>query len=122
MVKVPKKFYICEMKKYIILSISFFCFVFLKNLFKQECVVYIPFNIPGSQMAATIPPFGIFIESKYSQEGDGKGSILAHERIHWLQYQRLGLLNFYYEYFTEYFKHGRVHDHWMEVEARKLSS
>lgn len=51
-----------------------------------------------------------------------KGSILAHERIHWEQYQKMGFFNFYYEYLSEYIKHGRVNDHWMEVEARKLSN
>ena len=56
------------------------------NQVKREQVVYLPFDLPGKQMAATIPPFGIFIEGKYKDEGDGKGSLLAHERIHWEQY------------------------------------
>ncbi len=71
---------------------------------------------------ATIPPFGIFIEGKYKDEGDGKGSLLAHERIHWEQYQKMGFFNFYYEYLSEYIKHGRVNNHWMEVKARILSN
>ena len=92
------------------------------NIVKKEYVTYLSFDIPGKQMAATIPPFGIFIEEKFKNEGDGKGSLLAHERIHWKQYQKMGFFNFYYEYLSEYIKHGRVNDHWMEVEARKLSN
>ena len=91
------------------------------NQVNREQVVYLPFDLPGKQMAATIPPFGIFIEGKYKDEGDGKGSLLAHERIHWGQYQKMGFFNFYYEYLSEYIKHGRVNNHWMEVEARILS-
>lgn len=105
-----------------ILFFIFIGFVIYSDHVKTERVIYLPFDIPGPQMAATIPPFGIFIESKYIDEGEGKGSILAHERVHWLQYKRMGLFNFYYEYLSEYFKHGRINDHWMEVEARKLSS
>ena len=92
------------------------------NQVNREQVVYLPFDLPGKQMAATIPPFGIFIEGKYKDEGDGKGSLLAHERIHWGQYQKMGFFNFYYEYLSEYIKHGRVNNHWMEVEARILSN
>ena len=92
------------------------------NQVKREQVVYLPFDLPGKQMAATIPPFGIFIEGKYKDEGDGKGALLAHERIHWEQYQKMGFFNFYYEYLSEYIKHGRVNNHWMEVEARILSN
>ena len=32
----------------------------------------------------------------------------------------MGLLSFYYEYLTEYFKKGRF-DHWMEKEAREAT-
>lgn len=111
------------MKKIIlILSTIFIGFVIYCNSVKTERIIYLPFNIPGSQMAVTIPPFGIFIEYDHINDGEGKGSIIAHERVHWLQYKRMGLFKFYYEYFTEYFKHGRIHNHWMEVEARKLSS
>lgn len=92
------------------------------NQVKREQVVYLPFDLPGKQMATTIPPFGIFIEKEFKNEGVGKGSILAHERIHWEQYQKMGFFNFYYEYLSEYIKHGRVIDHWMEVEARILSN
>ena len=91
------------------------------NQDNREQVVYLPFDLPGKQMAATIPPFGIFIEGKYKDEGDGKGSLLAHERIHWEQYKEMGFFNFYYEYIGEFVKHGRVNNHWMEIDARERS-
>ena len=90
------------------------------NQFKKGRVMYLPFDIPGKQMAITIPPFGIFIEEKYKDEGDDKGSLLVHERIHWVQYQEMGFFNFYYEYISEYVKHGRF-NHWMEKDARDRS-
>ena len=90
--------------------------------FDSERVIYLPFQIPGdsAQMAATVPPFGIFIEAEFREEGNGRCSILAHERVHWSQYQRMGLFGFYYAYLTEYWANGRF-DHWMEREAREKS-
>lgn len=87
-------------------------FVFLR----KDKVCYIPFNIPGSQMAATIPPFGIFIEDEYK----GNASLLNHELVHWDQYKRMGMFVFYRTYFSEYLKYGRINGP-MEIEARKLS-
>ena len=105
-----------------ILLLLIMVYMVYSNQIKKERVIYIPFDIPGRQMAATIPPFGIFIEEKYKLDGVGKGSILAHERIHWEQYQKMGFFNFYYDYLSEYIKQGRVIDHWMEVEATILSN
>ena len=93
--------------------------ILILNLNKNERVFYLPFDIPGTQMAATIPPFGIFIEDKFEDEGDGPGSILKHEKVHWKQYQRMGLIRFYYTYLTLYAKHGRINN-WMEEEARRF--
>jgi len=83
---------------------------------RKEKIYYIPFDIPGSQMAATIPPFGTFIESKHKKDK----SIVRHELAHWVQYNRMGFLNFYGTYFKEYLKYGRKYGP-MEVEARKMS-
>lgn len=95
--------------------------ILILNLNKNERVFYLPFDIPGTQMAATIPPFGIFIEKKYKDESDGPGSILSHERVHWnKQYKEMGLVKFYYCYVSEYIKHGRIQN-WMEEEVRSLS-
>jgi hypothetical protein len=94
--------------------------VLILNIKKTERVFYLPFEIPGTQMAATIPPLGIFIEDEFENEGNGPGSILRHEIIHWQQYKRMGLIKFYYNYLTLYIKYGRVNN-WMESEARRLS-
>jgi len=101
------------MKKYVlILSLSFLTLLFLN----EDKIHYISFNIPGSQMAATIPPFGIFIEKKY----EGDKSLLNHELVHWDQYERMGFFGFYSTYLSEYIKYGRKYGP-MEVEARRLS-
>lgn len=82
----------------------------------EKKIYYIPFDIPGSQMAATIPPFGTFIEVKYKKDK----SILNHELAHWIQYNRMGFINFYTTYFKEYMKYGRKYGP-MEIEARNMS-
>ncbi len=38
--------------------------LFTLNYVKYPFVFYLYLNIPGAQMAITIPPFGIFIESQ----------------------------------------------------------
>ena len=104
-----------NIKKYIFL----FLIIFIGySILKKDKIYYIPFNIPGSQMAATIPPIGIFIEEKYKNDK----SILSHEKIHWEhQYGNMGLFKFYKQYFYEYIKYGRKYGP-MEIEARKLSN
>jgi len=83
---------------------------------KKNIIYYTPVDIPGNQMAATIPPFGIFIEKKYKKNK----SLLNHELVHWDQYDRMGFFGFYSTYFSEYIKYGRKYGP-MEKEARKLS-
>jgi hypothetical protein len=101
------------MKKYFLI-VS--CVLVLYFINKKDKIYYIPFDIPGSQMAATIPPFGIFIEKKYK----GDKSLLNHELVHWDQYDRMGFFGFYSTYISEYIKYGRKYGP-MEVEARRLS-
>lgn len=98
------------------ICVLFLVCVFFFGLSKENKVYYLPFDIPGSQMAATIPPFGIFIESKYKTNTD----LLNHELVHWDQYNRMGFIGFYKTYISEYIKYGRKYGP-MEVEARKLS-
>lgn len=81
---------------------------------------YIDFELPNDMMAVTIPPFGIFISKEYKSESDGPGTILAHEKIHWLQYKELGLFGFYHSYIPDLIRYGRI-DHPMEVDARNRS-
>ena len=100
----------------------FLCFFFmgsLLNFFKHAFVFYIPFPIPGSQMAATIPPFGIFIEHQFKNRNslDPCAHPLIHERIHWEQYEKMGLCLFYFRYGSGFIKFGRKHNP-MEKEAQ----
>ena len=101
------------MKKYILLTLTLLVLFFI---FKKNKIYYIPFNIPGDQMAATIPPFGTFIESRYKNNKE----LLRHELIHWDKFNRMGFLMFYCTYISEYLKYGRKYGP-MEIEARKLS-
>jgi hypothetical protein len=80
-------------------------------------IFYIPINIPGRQMAITIPPLGIFIEDQFKNEPNIPCSILNHEKVHWEQFRKMGLVSFYFNYFKSYFKSGRIIN-WMEEEAR----
>lgn len=104
------------MKKRSLIAIISFLFIICIFSCKLRNVYYISFKIPGEQMAATIPPFGTFIESnlKYDKE------LLRHEMVHWDQYDRMGFFNFYSTYISEYKKYGRKNGP-MEIEARKLS-
>ena len=105
-------------KKRIIVPFLLVLIITVLNLFKHPYVFYLPFNIPGKQMASTIPPFGIFIESKYKNENKNNPcSIIKHKMVHWYQYKRLGLFAFHYNYLKCYFNYGRVNN-WMEDEAR----
>jgi len=70
-------------------------------------------NLLSGYNAQTIPPFGIFV----SENQRGNEALIQHERIHWKQYQRKGLLGFAYDYFAEKKRYG--YDRMpMEIEAR----
>jgi hypothetical protein len=106
-------------KKRYLISFVFALIVLILNYIKYPFVYYLPFNIPGKQMAMTIPPFGIFIESKYQYENSNDPcSILKHEMVHWEQYKRMGLFSFHYNYLKCYLNFGRINN-WMEEEARE---
>ena len=75
---------ILNIKKRYFIIVFFLFLLFILNIFKTPYVCYLTFDIPGKQMAPTIPPLGVFIESKYGNEKtDDKCSILTHELIHW---------------------------------------
>ncbi len=79
---------------------------------KESRIYYVRWTLPPYR-AMTIPPFGIFIKKRYRKND----KILNHEMIHWKQYQRMGLLKFYYQYFREFLVIG--YDKMpMEMEAR----
>lgn len=63
--------------------------------------------------AQTIPPFGIFI----TEAQKNNISLIEHEMMHWKQYQKKGLIVFYYDYYNELKTYG--YDKMpMEIEAR----
>ena len=64
-------FQFLKKKRYAIPTV-FIAFILILNLIKHPFVYYLPFDIPGKQMASTIPPFGIFIESKYQNENSNE--------------------------------------------------
>ena len=106
-------------KKRYLISFAFTLIILILPFIKYPFVFYLPFNIPDKQMAITIPPFGIFIESKYQNENSNDPcSILKHEMVHWEQYKKMGLISFHYNYMSCYLNSGRINN-WMEDEARE---
>jgi hypothetical protein len=85
---------------------------------RRECApVYYVQHLSGNYNAKTIPPFGIFI---LESERDN-AYLLAHELVHWKQYQEQGLIPFYWNYFNELSMYG--YDNMpMELEARYLEN
>ncbi len=102
---------------FLILICSFFWYFILQ----KDKIHYLLFDIPGTQMAISIPPVWIFIEEKYKDEGDGNCTIIAHEKIHREQYKRMWLFWFYYNYLSEYFSNWRFNENNMEKEANDKS-
>lgn len=79
---------------------------------KDPIIHYVP-HIPGGYNGICLPPWGLYIRD----DQQGNAELIRHEMIHWQQYQRMGLLPYYYEYMRDYFIHG--YDlHPMEQEAR----
>ena len=64
--------------------------------------------------AVTIPPFGMYCLP-------GHEGLEAHEKVHWQQYEQMGLLKFYLKYFWYQIKYGYQNNP-MEIEARKGSN
>ena len=80
---------------------------------KDPKIYYVKYLLPPFR-AMTIPPFGIFIKSKYK----GNEQILKHDLIHWKQYRRMGLIMYYLRYFIQLIIIG--YDTMpMELEARQ---
>lgn len=80
---------------------------------KDPKIYYVKYLLPPFR-AMTIPPFGIFIKSKYK----GNEQILKHDLIYWKQYKRMGLIMYYLRYFIQLIIIG--YDTMpMELEARQ---
>lgn len=101
------------MKKFILSLVIVVSILFFTR--KKE-IYYIPFDIPGKQMATTLPPFGIFIESDFKNNKE----LLGHEMVHLDQYNKMGFFGYYSTYIKEFVEYGRINGP-MEVEARKLN-
>ncbi len=102
--------------KEVIIGISVFSLLllFVKNQSARNSKpkIYLRKNLNGYN-ARTLPPFGIYILEK---EKNNK-ALLNHELIHWKQYQKLGLIKYYSQYYSQYKKYG--YDKMpMEIEAR----
>jgi hypothetical protein len=63
----------------------------------------------------TLPPFGIYILAERLDEEE----LVRHEKVHWSQYERMGLLTFYLSYLFGLIRYG-YKNHPMELEANGL--
>lgn len=61
----------------------------------------------------TLPPFGIYILPGFL----GSESLLRHERVHWMQYMRMGGVRYYLTYLYQVARYG-YRNAPMEREAR----
>jgi hypothetical protein len=85
----------------------------LKQVRKNDPSIILVDSLPNNYNASTIPPFGIYV---VKDQANNK-ALIDHEKIHWQQYQHMGLLNYYLTYFAQKNKYG--YDKMpMEVEAR----
>jgi len=62
----------------------------------------------------TLPPFGIYVLNFNPK-------LIKHEQVHWLQYEKLGIVKFYVKYLWLLAKHG-YKNHPMEIEARQYEN
>lgn len=85
----------------------------LREYRKREPDIHVQESLPFGFNAVTIPPLGIFIREDQS----GNVNLLNHEMVHWKQYQRMGLIPYYWNYGIGYLRHG-YELHPMEQEAR----
>lgn len=86
----------------------------MKN--KSPKIIYTSFVIPPFS-AMTIPPIGIFVRPE--QKNNIK--LLNHEKIHWQQYKRMGILLFYFRYLMQILIIGYDNAP-MEIEAGRLTT
>lgn len=88
-----------------------------REIRKKEPVIKVVDHIPGNFNGLALPPFGVYVTTPNANNQE----LIDHELIHWKQYQRMGLIPFYYNYLRDYLIHG--YDlHPMEQEARANES
>ena len=84
---------------------------------RKNIPVFVRKNLAKNYNARTIPPFGIYVKESEKDNHE----LLNHEKVHWKQYQEMGLLKFYSKYKSELRKHG-YDEMPMEKEARENES
>ncbi|NBW14827.1 MAG: hypothetical protein EBR82_43190 [Caulobacteraceae bacterium] len=65
-------------------------------------------------LAITLPPLGVFFVNQW----DEKSALYKHELVHWEQYKKMGLINFYLTYLWYQVRYGYQNNP-MEIEARQ---
>lgn len=78
--------------------------------------LFIRDELPFGHNAMTVPPVGVFVAKRHL----GNKRLMLHELQHWKQFQRQGLVKFYYRYFSDLVKHGYDGSP-MEKEARQAA-
>ena len=105
------------MKTIIVFGTIFLGFAIGYNFYqrkRKDAPIFYKKSLAKNYNARTIPPFGIYIKES---EKDNE-SLLEHELVHWNQYKKMGLINFYMQYVKELKQYG--YDKMpMEKEARE---
>jgi hypothetical protein len=103
------------MKKLLIISSAILItHVALREMRKRPPTVYYRKHIPGNFNGIALAPVGIFIMEKHRSNK----ALIDHEKIHWQQYQRMGLIPYYFNYLRDLMRYG-YDKHPMEIEARQ---
>jgi len=89
----------------------------LRQLRKQQPTINYVDRVPLNFNAVTVPPIGIYI----NKNQQANAALLKHELVHWQQYQRMGLLNYYLQYAKGHLVNGYDLNP-MEIEARANES
>jgi len=69
---------------------------------RKDPPIYFKKKLSGNYNARTIPPFGIFILESERRNLD----LIEHEKVHWKQFQELGLIGFYSKYAKQMKEYG----------------
>lgn len=95
-----------------VIGAAFFVDYNYRQIQKQP-KIFVREALPNNLNAMCFPPFGIFV----TEEQKDNDNLLEHELVHWVQYQRMGLIPFYLQYVGECVFYGYDHSP-MEIEAR----
>tara|TARA_R100001244_G_scaffold79990_3_gene62769 strand:- start:454 stop:852 length:399 start_codon:yes stop_codon:yes gene_type:complete len=92
---------------------AFLAYSYIVRKSNKEPKVFVWNRVPFGFNGFILPPFGIVIDD------DAKGDLelINHEKVHWEQYKREGLILFVLNYSVEAFKKGYDKNKY-EIEAR----